>query len=150
MIKRIQMSNHTEKECPNAIVKCDYAHAGCEIELPLKDMNKHLDKAAKHHVMLLSRLFSDQKLEIKKVQRDCYWDMYDLERKLKEKENELEDREELIDTYEAQIKLLKRVSTLGGTKVEPIGLSTHIQHCLGHYSAKYQEFVWSVWTYLPS
>ena len=44
-IERQNLESHLKGECPLAIIDCDFRYAGCEVQLPRKDMPDHYLKA---------------------------------------------------------------------------------------------------------
>ena len=40
--KRQNLEDHVNKDCPLTVVNCDFHYAGCEVQLPRKDMPAHL------------------------------------------------------------------------------------------------------------
>ena len=41
-LKRQNLQHHVNKDCPLTVVNCDFHYAGCEVQLPRKDMPAHL------------------------------------------------------------------------------------------------------------
>ena len=37
--------------CPLQLVECEFAHAGCEVKVPHRDLAKHMTENAQHHLM---------------------------------------------------------------------------------------------------
>ena len=42
--ERQNLEHHVSKDCPLTVVNCDFHYAGCEVQLPRKDMPAHLAK----------------------------------------------------------------------------------------------------------
>ena len=51
---RQSITQHVNKDCPLTSVKCDFHYAGCEVQLPRKDMAGHLLDNLKGHVSLMA------------------------------------------------------------------------------------------------
>ena len=66
-IERQYFQDHLNKDCPLAIVNCDFHYAGCEVQLPRKDMPAHLAENIAH-LSLLSDM--NLKLTKKLLQKD--------------------------------------------------------------------------------
>ena len=66
-IERQYFQDHLNKDCPLAIVNCDFHYAGCEMKLPRKDMPAHLAENIAH-LSLLSDM--NLKLTEKLLQKD--------------------------------------------------------------------------------
>ena len=58
-IERQDLESHLRDKCPLALVDCPFHYAGCETQLPRKDMPEHVKETATH-LMLLS--IKNQKL----------------------------------------------------------------------------------------
>ena len=53
-IERQNLERHIENECSLAITNCDFHQVGCEVKLPRKDMNAHLNEDIVVHLSLLA------------------------------------------------------------------------------------------------
>ena len=51
---RQNIESHVAKDCPLAIVNCDFSYAGCEVKLPRKDMPDHVKDNFVAHISLLA------------------------------------------------------------------------------------------------
>ena len=67
-LKREELEAHLRDQCRLALVDCPFHYAGCETQLPRKDMHKHMRKTTAHLTLLAS---TTQKLmeENQKLQR---------------------------------------------------------------------------------
>ena len=52
--ERHRLTHHVNKDCPLTIVNCDFHYAGCEVQLPRKDMPAHLAETLVIHVSQLA------------------------------------------------------------------------------------------------
>ena len=48
------LAQHTSKDCPLTVVNCDFHYAGCEVQLPRKDMPAHLVEGLAVHLPLVA------------------------------------------------------------------------------------------------
>ena len=51
---RQNLNHHISKDCPLVVVKCDFHYAGCEVQLPHKDMPAHLAENLEVHTAQLA------------------------------------------------------------------------------------------------
>ena len=65
--ERQHFEDHLSNDCPLTIVNCDFQYAGCEVQLPRKDMPAHLRENFTH-VSLLAAM--NQKLAEKLLKKD--------------------------------------------------------------------------------
>ena len=66
-IERQRFEDHLSNDCPLTVVNCDFHYAGCEVQLPRKDMPAHLRENITH-VSLLAAM--NQKLAEKLLKKD--------------------------------------------------------------------------------
>ena len=52
--ERQNLEHHVSKDCPLAVVNCDFHYAGCEVQLPRKDMPAHLAEDLVFHMSLMA------------------------------------------------------------------------------------------------
>ena len=57
-LQRKKVDSHIENECPLTVIKCDFHHVGCTVELHRKDIPEHLRKNIYIHTFLLATSFS--------------------------------------------------------------------------------------------
>ena len=48
------LESHLKQQCPLALVDCPFDYAGCEIQLPRKDIPKHMNRASIMHLTMLA------------------------------------------------------------------------------------------------
>ena len=65
--ERQHFEDHLSNDCPLTVVNCDFQYAGCEVQLPRKDMPAHLQENFTH-VSLLAAI--NQKLAEKLLKKD--------------------------------------------------------------------------------
>ena len=66
--ERQNLEHHVSKDCPLTVVNCDFHYAGCEVQLPRKDMPAHLAENLVIHMSLLAT--QSQKLEVQHEEMD--------------------------------------------------------------------------------
>ena len=69
-ITRIGLDKHFKHWCPLSVVDCEFAHAGCKVRMRRKCMKSHLDEAAKDHLHLMTKKFSEMKVAYEREQND--------------------------------------------------------------------------------
>ena len=52
--ERQNLDNHMSKDCPLTVVNCDFCYAGCEVQLPHKDLPAHLAENLVAHTSLMA------------------------------------------------------------------------------------------------
>ena len=52
-IPRCEVQQHKSKQCPLQEVKCKYDYVGCEVTLPRKEMDTHMETGMKQHLQLM-------------------------------------------------------------------------------------------------
>ena len=52
--ERQQLESHLKDECPLTLVDCLFHYAGCDVQLPRKDMPEHMKETATHLTLLAS------------------------------------------------------------------------------------------------
>ena len=105
-IERQNLEHHVSKDCPLTVVKCDFQYAGCEVQLPRKDMPAHLRDNFTHMSQLA---ILNQKLTDKLLRKDEEIDILGLQLKamtatLSKKDEEMKV---LFESSEQQIQTLK-------------------------------------------
>lgn len=61
-VTRMTLDEHLQDWCSLTVVECEFAYAGCEIRVPRKDMNDHLNQSMKDHLAMLKSEYSRLKL----------------------------------------------------------------------------------------
>ena len=101
--ERQHFENHLSNDCPLTVVNCDFQYAGCEVQLPRKDMPAHLRENFTH-VSLLATM--NQKLAEKLLKKDE--EISKLSQELKETVAKLDKKEkEHREQLEREISELK-------------------------------------------
>ena len=67
-IERQHLDHHLNTECPLKVVECEFHYAGCDVELPRKDMPAHVADNLAQHVSLLAT--SNHKLTEELIEKD--------------------------------------------------------------------------------
>ena len=52
--ERQELATHLKDECPLTLVNCPFYYAGCDVQIPRKDMSEHMKDWAKHLTLLAS------------------------------------------------------------------------------------------------
>ena len=52
--ERQELATHLKDECPLALVNCPFYYAGCDVQIPRKDMSGHMKDLTKHLTLLAS------------------------------------------------------------------------------------------------
>ena len=52
--ERQALATHLKDECPLTLVNCPFYYAGCDVQIPRKDMSEHMKDWAKHLTLLAS------------------------------------------------------------------------------------------------
>ena len=68
-IERQDLLKHLSETCPLQVVKCDYSHAGCEVECQRQHMQTHLDEYVKSHLAKVSCKTVQQQQVIQQYKR---------------------------------------------------------------------------------
>ena len=73
--QRQNLDSHVADECPLTTINCDFAHVGCVVKLPRKDMPEHLKENFLVHMSLLAvshdRLQENHTTLSARLQADC-------------------------------------------------------------------------------
>ena len=74
MIERQKLETHLKEECPLVLVDCPFSYAGCETQLPRKDMPEHIKESITHLTSLATTtqklLKENQELQQKLIERE--------------------------------------------------------------------------------
>ena len=74
--ERQELATHLKDECPLTLVNCPFYYAGCDVQIPRKDMSEHMKDLAKHLTLLASvthtimRENQDLRETVKKMNQD--------------------------------------------------------------------------------
>lgn len=69
---RHDIENHIAKDCPLALIECDFDYAGCEIRLPRKDMPHHIKDGLIAHFTLLALSHKKQQEELQALNEELH------------------------------------------------------------------------------
>ena len=87
--ERQNLNHHVSKDCPLTVVRCDFHYAGCEVQLPRKDIPAHLAENSVNHLSQLAaytrRSIQEKSEEISVLKRETQV----LKTALTEKESEI-------------------------------------------------------------
>ena len=64
------LEHHVSKDCPIAVVNCDFHYAGCEVQLPRKDMPAHLAENLVLHMTQLATFTQKKDQQIAQLTED--------------------------------------------------------------------------------
>ena len=62
VIKRQDLEEHLDEECPLQVVECEFSHAGCEFECQRQYMQDHVSENMKTHLFMVSTV-AEEKIE---------------------------------------------------------------------------------------
>ena len=74
--ERQELATHLKDECPLTLVNCPFYYAGCDVQIPRKDMSEHMKDLTKHLTLLASvthtimRENQDLRETVKKMNQD--------------------------------------------------------------------------------
>ena len=109
-VKRNNISDHVDKDCPCTIVPCEFAYAGCKASMPRHAMSEHLISTAKAHVELLASHCMAQRKQLETLQSELQ-DLKVTHAALDESHNE--SLRQNVDLTE-KIDLVKQLADLRG------------------------------------
>ena len=96
--ERQNLEHHVSKDCPLTVVNCDFCYAGCEVQLPRKNMPTHAAENVVVHMSLMvvhNRGKRDEEIsKIKSELTERKAEMDKLSNRLKENEQRIEELEE--------------------------------------------------------
>ena len=124
--ERQNLEHHVSKVCPLTVVNCDFHYAGCEVQLPRKDMPAHL---AENMVVHMSLMAVQNQKEIAKLK------------------DELTVSAQKIEALEGENEALKRTLAQTqieiGRKLEPVLTSLPVEFTMtGFEQHKRNKEVW--------
>lgn len=61
------MAKHLKDHCPLTMITCEYSYAGCDVTLPRKEIPDHMDKAAKDHLQLVTKMLTKKEEDLKEL-----------------------------------------------------------------------------------
>ena len=101
MFERRNLESHLKEQCPVTLVDCPFSYAGCETQLPRKDIPEHLDRASTTHLTMLAT--TTQKLSVEnqrlaKQNQDLLKQNRELHQKLIEREEESHNTLAVVNT----------------------------------------------------
>ena len=120
-IERQHLEHHVSKDCPLTVVNCDFHYAGCEVQLPRKDMPAHLAENLVPHVSQLATL--NQKLTERLCNNDKEMD------KLRQ---ELKEMTAKLDKKEQEMEQLKVKQEQDRTELERQAIALQCLHVQAH------------------
>ena len=100
--ERQEIEDHLEDDCPLTKVSCPLHYAGCEVELPRKDMPEHMKDTVKHLTLLANVTLSLMKenQELKEKQRATE----EKQRVTEEKQRVTEEKQRVTEKEVAVLK----------------------------------------------
>ena len=116
--ERQKIEDHLEDDCPLTKVSCPLHYAGCEVELPRKDMPEHMKDTVTHLTLLANVTLSLMKenQELKEKQRATE----EKQRVTEEKQRATEEKQRATENEVAVLKEETRqlMLTLGGFPID--------------------------------
>ena len=89
--ERQELATHLKDECPLTLVNCPFYYAGCDVQIPRKDMSEHMKDLTKHLTLLASvthtimRENQDLRETMKKMNQDHQDKMKAMHEEMQEK-----------------------------------------------------------------
>ena len=112
--ERQNLEHHMSKDCPLTVVKCDFHYAGCEVQLPRKDMPAHLAKNLVTHVSQLAtyndKAMTERDQNMTQLTEDLSRKIEQLEKKNKSLQESLLEAQDNMHRREEELK--ERVTQL--------------------------------------
>ena len=71
-VKRANVKNHVEQDCPHTIISCEFTYAGCKARLPRHALAEHKTTAAEDHVELLASHCAAQNEQLENLESDLW------------------------------------------------------------------------------
>lgn len=96
-LKRKDVESHVKTECPLQLVPCEFAFAGCKIELPRKAIEDHMMTSLMKHVSMLGGVLQQTLTEKDKK-------ITDLKGKLSDQANEFQARIKELEKRMTELK----------------------------------------------
>lgn len=64
-LRRHELAPHLNNECPEHVLKCDFAEMGCELSTQRKHLQKHLQEKVLEHLVMFRKAYSTQIMQMK-------------------------------------------------------------------------------------
>ena len=68
--ERQNLEHHVSKDCPLTVVDCEFHYAGCEVQLPRKDMPAHLVEGLAMHLLLIATCTKQMLAEREQMEKE--------------------------------------------------------------------------------
>ena len=107
-IERQNLDHHVSKDCPLTVVNCDFCYAGCEVQLPRKDMPAHLAENIVPHMSQLATLnqkFTERLCNNDKEMDKLHQELKEMTTKLDKKDQEMEQQKVKQEQEMKQLKV---------------------------------------------
>ena len=101
--ERQELATHLKDECPLTLVNCPFYYAGCDVQIPRKDMSEHMKDLTKHLTLLASvthtimRENQDLRETMKKMNQDH-------QDKMKATQQDVQAMQEQVQTTQESVK----------------------------------------------
>ena len=97
-------------QCPLEEVKCDFVHAGCDVELVRKDLEKHMEESTQKHMALVPALTLRTEQRHDQLQRELENEQHKIEaieEQLQKQHEQLQKQQEQLQkkTQENEVKI---------------------------------------------
>ena len=123
--QRQNVDGHIQKDCPLAVVECDFHYVGCEVRLPRGNMPDHLKDGLVVHFSLLAVSHKQQQEEIKAMKWKHQEEIKALERRHQEEIKALNEEMSKLKLQTNQLRLHTQIVPLDFTVENPhIGWSS--------------------------
>ena len=70
-LTRSTLQDHIDNNCPEQVISCQFAEAGCTVRVKRKEMANHVRKAVHEHMAAMMKDYVKVKREYGNLQKDC-------------------------------------------------------------------------------
>ena len=128
--ERQELATHLKCECPLTLVNCPFYYAGCDVQIPRKDMSEHMKDLAKHLTLFASvthtimRENQDLRETMKKMSQDHQDKMKAMQDEMEEKlQATQQDMQEQVQTTQESVKATEDTTENLTEKIEELKLA---------------------------
>ncbi len=95
-VPRCQADSHL-LECPLQLVECEFAGAGCDVNVPRRDLVGHMTESAQHHLLTATLLNLRLTRELHQKMEEKDQQIVDLQKQVKEQGNNIDVKIQQLD-----------------------------------------------------
>ena len=128
--ERQELATHLKGECPLTLVNCPFYYAGCDVQIPRKDMSEHMKDLAKHLTLFASvthtimRENQDLRETMKRMSQDHQDKMKAMQDEMEEKlQATQQDMQEQVQTTQESVKATEDTTENLTEKIEELKLA---------------------------